>query len=55
MGAKVRAKRRRMCAGKVRHRTAVAAGIHADAVYQKHGDWIKPYRCRFCGGYHCGH
>jgi hypothetical protein len=49
------AKERRMCAGKIRHRTAVAAGKHAEALWQRQGEWVHPYRCAYCHGFHVGH
>ena len=45
----------RMCAGKVRHETALEAGKEAERLYQVKGDWVRVYRCPICGAYHCGH
>lgn len=46
---------RRSCVGKVRYRTLVAAGQAADRVFQATGEWVRPYPCRFCSGFHVGH
>ncbi len=40
--------RRKACAGKIRHDTLEQAQAMA-----RNG--TQPYRCPFCGGYHCGH
>jgi hypothetical protein len=46
-----RALRRKSCEGKIRHSTIGAAWIAAG----KTGGKVRPYRCKFCGDYHCGH
>jgi len=51
-----RAIRRKACKGKQRYDTEAAArrGILA---LRRRGvlDWLTPYRCAFCNGFHFGH
>ncbi|MDY7027968.1 MAG: hypothetical protein SVR04_06700 [Spirochaetota bacterium] len=46
--------RRRSCEGKVRHESLEAAKI-ACREMRRQGEIVRPYHCRFCGGYHVGH
>lgn len=54
--ASKRAQRRRACVGKRRYDSEAAArgGIRR---MRRHGvtDWLTPYRCPFCNGFHFGH
>jgi hypothetical protein len=43
--------RAKSCEGKVRHATMAGAWIAA----RKTDGGVRPYRCNFCGDYHCGH
>lgn len=51
-----RALRRRACSGKRRYESEAAAreGVR---LLRRHGvtDWLTPYRCAFCNGFHFGH
>lgn len=49
-----RALRRRSCEGKIKHATLGAAIAHAKSLLHKTGRWFETYKCRFCGGFHCG-
>lgn len=45
--------RRKSCEGKVKLSESVARFIATKET--KLGNWMLPYRCRFCGGWHIGH
>ncbi len=44
-----------MCKGKRRYATLIAAGWAADAMFQQKGEWLRPYPCPWCKGFHVGH
>jgi hypothetical protein len=52
-----RAMRRRMCGAKDRFPSEEAALAAIRRLRRATGthDWLTPYRCRFCGGFHFGH
>ena len=52
--ASKRAIKRRACSGKKKYNEedAKRASYHAR---RKTGDWILPYGCKFCKGWHIGH
>lgn len=54
--ASLRAKRRKACSGKIRFRTeSDARGGIAGLRRKGVTDWLVPYRCSFCNGFHFGH
>jgi hypothetical protein len=53
------ARQQRMCGRKRRYWTARDAGVAADELYQRTGDWLGVYRCPWCRsgaewGWHVG-
>ena len=50
--ASLRRKRRKQCAGKVRHETQRFAIL---ALMAWHCTDMHPHKCQFCGGWHVGH
>lgn len=54
--ASLRAKRRKACTGKVRFATEADARNGITSLRRKGvTDWLTPYRCSFCNGFHFGH
>lgn len=48
--------RRKACDRKQRHATKEEAHQHIYHLHQvQGGEWLRPYHCKFCGGWHCGH
>ena len=50
-----RAIRRKMCIRKKRHPDAAGAKRHAHLLFKKDAQYMRPYKCKFCGGWHVGH
>lgn len=49
------ASRLRSCVWKIRYHTALEAVRAAARACERSGDYIAPYSCRFCHGWHIGH
>lgn len=47
--------RRKMCDGKKRHPDLRAAKEHCWKLRKKDNEPMRPYKCKFCKGYHSGH
>ena len=47
--------RRKQCDGKIRHKTKEDAHSARYSLQKKTGEWLRIYKCKFCGGWHVGH
>ena len=47
--------RRKSCEGKIRHADKGGAVQQINSLWRLSHEHMRPYHCRFCGGWHVGH
>jgi hypothetical protein len=53
--ASKRHQRRKSCEGKIRFTDYISARRAATSHQYAYGQWMNPYPCKFCHGWHIGH